>query len=574
MAKQWQCGLMAFCASTSTLLTTKNNTANSILILDAHALHHPSFASVIRMLNPTKMASLLWLNFMGAYVSLPVSLLDGRGTASLATRWLILTSTLNWPCALWSSPDSTYSWSQSKPYSANQPSAYSEVSTSWYSRNRHMERNAGKSLEWSTLEFSRCYQNQAHCNEFWSTLMMCIEQSFRQACVSVQADFSQPRNFNYRNSRFRPKASDPKAVTMSWQGRPNTPRGFYLPLVFDNFVMFLPDSENFDSMNSEVNITHKKNISYISARMWLTYLIHQSISKFSMWKNWSAIFPMSNKSHEEINGNDIISSQIHFNDDEASQSMPEALNKLRCYWRSVWDTRQHSNTDSIQKCREALGAPTPAAQWEPIAAAELCTAAAASGQTGKAAGLDGFSGTEVSYLPLKFCERSGLIPEAWNHIKQVHLPKPNKGKRIRDGATDVATRRPICIMSVWFRIHASTRFKSTSVQGWLDTWWPAEAFGGRCGKSIDDSLLQAQYHAEQRKYIGAFDSSLAFDMVVGARMAWHMVACWSFWWSLRQIHWWFTFASPVSCWAKKIYWCFWFFTCLWYGWSKNCLGNL
>ena len=98
-----------------------------------------------------------------------------------------------------------------------------------------------------------------------------------------------------------------------------------------------------------------------------------------------------------MNGNDTISSQIHFNDDEASQSMPEALNKLRCYWRSVWDTRQHSNTDSIPKCREALGAPTPAAQWEPIAAAELCTAA--SGQTDKA---DGFSGTEVSYLPLKF----------------------------------------------------------------------------------------------------------------------------------------------------------------------------
>ena len=97
----------------------------------------------------------------------------------------------------------------------------------------------------------------------------------------------------------------------------------------------------------------------------------------------------------------------------------------------------------------------------------------------------------MSYLPLKFCERSGLIPEAWNHIKQVHLPKPNKGKRIRDGATDVATRRPICII----------------------TWWPAEAFGGRRGKSIDDALLQAQYHAEQRKYIGAVDSSLAFDMV-------------------------------------------------------------
>ena len=47
--------------------------------------------------------------------------------------------------------------------------------------------------------------------------MMCIEQSFRQACVSVQAGFSQPRNFNYRNSRFRPNGSDAKVVTMAGQ---------------------------------------------------------------------------------------------------------------------------------------------------------------------------------------------------------------------------------------------------------------------------------------------------------------------------------------------------------------------
>ena len=39
---------------------------------------------------------------------------------------------------------------------------------------------------------------------------MCIEQSFAQARVSVQADCSQPRNFTYRNSR--PKGSDAKVV--------------------------------------------------------------------------------------------------------------------------------------------------------------------------------------------------------------------------------------------------------------------------------------------------------------------------------------------------------------------------
>jgi len=56
--------------------------------------------------------------------------------------------------------------------------------------------------------------------------MMCIEQSFRQACVSVQADFSQPRNFNYRNSRFRPKGSDAKVVTLSMAGQTKHPERF------------------------------------------------------------------------------------------------------------------------------------------------------------------------------------------------------------------------------------------------------------------------------------------------------------------------------------------------------------
>ena len=385
--------------------------------------------------------------------------------------------------------------------------------------------------------FHGTIKNQAQCNALWSNLMMCIEQSFRQACVSVQADCSQPRNFTYRNSKFRPKGSDAKVVTMA--GQTKHPERF-LPAtrirqlrnvlarlrelrLYELRGEYHPQKEHI--LDKCANVTNLPDTPINKQIQRVEELIRnfhheQKIARINEWKSRLRDSPASVYSWLK-GSNDIISSQIHFNDDEASQSMPEALDKLSCYWRSVWDTRQHSNTDSIQKCLEALGAPTPAAQWEPITAAELCTAA--SKQKGTAAGLDGFSGTEVSYLPLKFWtdvvqlfqefERSGLIPEAWNNIKQVHLPKPNKGKRIRDGATDVATVRPICIMSVRFRLHASARFKSTSVQGWLDTWWPAEAFGGRRGKSIDDALLQVQYHAERSKYIDAFDYSLAFDMV-------------------------------------------------------------
>ena len=47
--------------------------------------------------------------------------------------------------------------------------------------------------------------------------MVCVEQSFRQACVKVQNEFSQPRNFNSRNSKYRPKGSAAKVVTMAGQ---------------------------------------------------------------------------------------------------------------------------------------------------------------------------------------------------------------------------------------------------------------------------------------------------------------------------------------------------------------------
>ena len=388
--------------------------------------------------------------------------------------------------------------------------------------------------EWN---FHGTIKSQAHCNELWNNLMVCVEQSFRQACVNVQNEYSQPRNFNSRNSKYRPKGSAAKVVTMA--GQTKHPDRF-LPAtrirqlrnvlarlrelrLYELRGEYHPQKEHILSKCAHVvslpDTPTNKQIQHVEE---LIRKFHhdQKLIRINEWKNRRRHSPASVYSWLK-GSSEVISSQIHLNDDEASQSMPEALNKVRCYWRSVWDTRQHSTTDCIQKCLETLGAPTPIAQWEPITAAELHSAALR--QKGRAAGLDGFSGTEVSHLPVKFWtdvvhlfqefERSGVSPEAWNNIKQVHLPKPNKGKRARDGATDAASMRPICILSVWFRIHASPRFKSTSVQRWLDTWWPAEAYGGRRCKSIDDALLQIQYHAEQRKYIGAFDYSLAFDMV-------------------------------------------------------------
>ena len=88
---------------------------------------------------------------------------------------------------------------------------------------------------------------------------------------------------------------------------------------------------------------------------------------------------------------------------------------------------------------------------------------------GRGPGIDGFYGDEVAHLPFVLWqdalhmfqefERTGYVPDAWTEIRQVHIPKPDKGKRT-DGATDVPT---------WW--------KSPSTQNWVSKWWPANAFG-------------------------------------------------------------------------------------------------
>ena len=57
-------------------------------------------------------------------------------------------------------------------------------------------------------------------------------------------------------------------------------------------------------------------------------------------------------------------------------------------------------------------------------------------------------------------EQTGYVPDAWTENRQVHIPKPDKGKRSSDGATDVAALR----LSASCRIF---QWKSPSTQNWV-----------------------------------------------------------------------------------------------------------
>ena len=92
--------------------------------------------------------------------------------------------------------------------------------------------------------------------------------------------------------------------------------------------------------------------------------------------------------------------------------------------------------------------------------------------------MDGWTGDEVADLPLcvfeylaklyQQFEASGLVPTQWTWCKQVHLPK-------NEAASDCKDFRPVAIMSIFYRIWSSARFKEVATQQWVDRWLPAQA---------------------------------------------------------------------------------------------------
>ena len=66
-----------------------------------------------------------------------------------------------------------------------------------------------------------------------------------------------------------------------------------------------------------------------------------------------------------------------------------------------------------------------------------------------------------SILPLfRELEKLELSPTSWKQIRQMRVPRPGKGVRSVDGAFHASSLRPICIMSSWYRLHATARWRA------------------------------------------------------------------------------------------------------------------
>ena len=106
---------------------------------------------------------------------------------------------------------------------------------------------------------------------------------------------------------------------------------------------------------------------------------------------------------------------------------------------TVWRRQHGDHTQTLYRIVDNN------AEWAHLSPVDL--AERATTFKGKAAGPDGWSGDEISSLPLaafeifaefrQTCETSGLIPKSWQIARQTHLPKGQKGLRTNDGARDV-----------------------------------------------------------------------------------------------------------------------------------------
>ena len=200
-----------------------------------------------------------------------------------------------------------------------------------------------------------------------------------------------------------------------------------------------------------------------------------------------------------------------------SCSTTEALEVLVAHWSAVWNRplqwRSHLH-------RILQHSPSAAEQkWSGVSAEQL--ADAVSKLRGKAASVDGWSGTELCDLSpvvwhgvselFGLFGRVGLSPQIWHYARQVHIPKGTP----EDGVLPASKLRPITVLSTWYRLLGSCWLRSPEVRQWLQGWWPSQAVGGKKGSGVHEALISLADRAiRDEHFMISLDFSLAFGLLL------------------------------------------------------------
>ena len=160
----------------------------------------------------------------------------------------------------------------------------------------------------------------------------------------------------------------------------------------------------------------------------------------------------------------------------------DSLEQLKGFWDSIWYRYSNVALDFALQQWQREGRRSQLDSFN-INAQDLWMSARKS--SGSSAGPDGWTGNEVAAWPLRAWQVYAKLlarwqarrqwPEAWKHVRQVHLPKMSAED---GGAVHFSNMRPICVQSILWRVVASSITRHANVTRWLQQVLPPEAHGG------------------------------------------------------------------------------------------------
>ena len=148
-------------------------------------------------------------------------------------------------------------------------------------------------------------------------------------------------------------------------------------------------------------------------------------------------------------------------------------------------------------------------------------AKAAAAKAGSTAGIDGWSGDEVSTWPeaawaafatlaLRWFKR-GRFPQVWSQSRQIHLPKEEP--HLAAGAMRADQMRPITVLSILWRIIGSCVVSHQSVQTWCSEIVHESQVGGLRSRHLFHGLATIAEPFQDGHAVGALDYQKCFDYV-------------------------------------------------------------
>ena len=204
-------------------------------------------------------------------------------------------------------------------------------------------------------------------------------------------------------------------------------------------------------------------------------------------------------------------------DGSVAQTQGEVASAIHSYWTNFW-VQAEAETPSVTQRTDALCAGLSSASvlsWGYPSGSELFTQA---GKSKGAAGPDGWSGVELSTLPIDCFDLFSRLSARWilagsapfqmSESRMVMLPK--EGKILADASISVGNLRPITVMSSGWRLWFSAFLRMDSVVAWIKQIIPVEfAFGNNI--PTEQMVCELLEKFQEMKYLLSLDYSKAYD---------------------------------------------------------------